>query len=248
MHMKKTILAFVLVCVAFLGVAGAAHAQEDELDKNGALVLFNIQHKGLYSRQDAMEKTIEPPLEPYFKQVQFLKPEPPKTLTERVDRLIYGIKTDVPPEYDHYGYEIRRYMKSILTPADLINTLVLPEKIQNAKTARIILDYWKKSLLQEMQVIEKEIEATNATSTLRINYKYNAGIVNSFIPDAYLWIDRNIEFLEYLQNITGSFYISYPFYDVPDYTRREKVQKLYDAREKALESMIAYSPFRAMVY
>lgn len=225
------------------------HAQEYSVDKrsNETIALPNIQHpkrpKSAY-----IDQTISDPVEPHFKQVKFLKQPPPKTLSERVDRLIHGIYIDIPPEYDHYGYEIRRHMKSILTPNDLHNTLILPEKIRNAKTAQVILNYWKKELNEEIKAIEKEIENTDTTVGLRTTFRYNKRIVTTFLPEAYEWVDRNIEFLEYLRSISGEFYVNYPFYQIPNSRHREEVQELYYKREEALENIIKYSPFRAMVY
>jgi hypothetical protein len=237
-----------LLCSFELMFMHSASAQEFSINnKHSALLLPNIQHAGR-NRNDYFDMDLEQPIEPHFKQVKFINQPPPKTLSERVDRLIHGIKIDIPPQYDHYGYEIRRYMKSILTPHDLHNSLILPEKIKNAKTARVILEYWKKSLNEEMSQIEVELEKGSTTPTLRTTYRYNAGIVNAFIADAYLWIDKNIEFLEFLRENSGEFYVNYPFYDVPERSVRTKFTELYKKREEGLNHIIVYSPFRAMIY
>ncbi len=54
-----------------------------------------------------------PPQEPNIVVAKFLKIEPPQNLTERVARLAHGITVDMPPDYDYYGYEIRRYMQGV---------------------------------------------------------------------------------------------------------------------------------------
>ncbi|MFP4313376.1 MAG: hypothetical protein ACLFR0_03520 [Alphaproteobacteria bacterium] len=180
--------------------------------------------------------------------MKFFKQPPPRTLSERIDRLIHGIYIDIPPKYDHYGYEIRRHMKSILTPHDLHDPLMMPEKIRNAKTARIILDYWKKELSLEMKAIQKEIDEGEFSSGIKTTFRYNQRIVNTFLPEAYEWVDSNIEFLEYLNEIRGDFYINYPLYQVPVQSQREKVKELYKTRQKALKKIIKYTPFRAMIY
>ncbi len=249
MMMKRKFYFVVLVAVALSSLGSfTLKAQEYDVDKTKALFLPNIQHAEKRKAEFIEGKISEVPSEPYYKQIKFLNQPPPKTLPERVDRLTHGIKIDIPPEFDHYGYEIRRHMKSILTPIDLNNSMVLPDKLKNARTARIIMDYWKKALYEEMQAIEKEMDATQTNSTLKTTYRYNAGIVNVFIPDMYAWIDKNVEFLEMLQDNGGNYYVSYPFYDVPDSVLKSKLSTLYWEREAALENITKYSPFRSLIY
>lgn len=250
MCLRFIVLALVLVVSGLAPVKGVL-AQEFSVDPDSSetIVLPNIQHyEPKKTKQSYIEHTLSYPSEPHFKQVKFLKQPPAKTLGERVDRLIHGIYIDIPPEYDHFGYEIRRHMKSILTPHDLHDTLVLPEKIRSAKTARIILDYWKKDLSLEIKEIQDEIDNSNTTAGLKTTFRYNKRIVTSFLPEAYDWVDRNIEFLEYLRSISGEFYVNYPFYQIPNQTHRQEVFNLYVEREKALGNLIKYNPFRAMVY
>lgn len=241
-----SVLALAVLFAQFSFVNESA-AQEYSVNKQTALLFPNIQHEGKH-KNDYMTTPLEQPIEPHFKEITFLNQPPPKTLTERVDRLVHGIKTDIPPEYDHYGYEIRRYMKSILTPQDLNSTLQLPRKIQNARTARIILDYWKKALGEERSAIQKELDKGNVPSSLITTFRYNSGVIDEFIPDAYLWVDRNIEFLEFLQQNAGEYYVEYPFYEVPERAVRQRFQQLYSGRDKGLRRILQYSPFRAMVY
>lgn len=240
-------LAAFLICVALPHHALAIN-EKLSVDRNAALFLPNIQHEFKDQREFMSETIISPPVEPLFKQVKFLKQAPPKTVIERIDRLIHGIRIDIPPEYDHYGYEIRRYMKSILTPDDLNNTMLIPEKLKSARTARVILDYWKKSLMEEMKIIEDELAKGNTGSNILTTYRYNKGIVNAFIPELYSWIDSNIEFLEFLQEIGGEFYVEYPFYELSTPPLAEKLDQLYRKREEGLKRVVPYSPFSAMVY
>lgn len=230
-------------------MSAPAIAQEYSVDKNSGetIALPNIQTPK-NSKLGYTLETPAPPVEPHFKQVKFIKQPEPKTLSERIDRLIHGIYIDIPPEYDHYGYEIRRHMKSIGTPNDLHNTLLLPEKIRNAKAARVILNYWKKELSDEIKEIEVLMESRDTTIAQKTTFRYNKRIVTTFLPEAYEWIDGNIYFLEYLQEISGQFYVNYPFYQIPNSNHRKKVKELYDQREQALENIVKYSPYRAMIY
>ena len=248
---KFLILAFVLSAFS-IGSVNTVYAQDqDEAEfskfSTSVLLLPNIQHKRK-NRREYYEITLPEPSGPFFKEVKFLNQPPAKTISQRVDRLIHGIKIDIPPQYDHYGYEIRRYMKSILVPEDLNDPAKIAEQLKNAKKARVILDYWKKSLHEEMADIEAKLNDGYSTPTLKTTYRYNANIVNSFISDAYFWIDRNIEFLEFLRDNTGGFTVRYPFYNVPDTNTRERFKELHKKREDGLNRVVAYSPFRAMIF
>ena len=72
------------------------------------------------------EDVVPPPVEPNIEKVTFLKIDPPRSIKDRVNRLLHGLYTDIPPEFDHYGYEIRRYMAHIAGP----NVLSNPERLQ----------------------------------------------------------------------------------------------------------------------
>ncbi len=213
------------------------------------LVLRNIQHEDIPpERYRSKEVLPEDPVEPQYAQVKFLKAQPPKTLSDRIDQMLFGIKTDIPPEYDIYGYEIRRYMKSILTPADLNDPILITKKIEDCKKARIVLDYWRKFLNTEIIEIQKTIDGGDVTDSARTSFKYHERIVKKFIQDQYAWIDGNLAFLEYLQSINGQFQVQYPFYDIPDPKKRDKIDQLYNKRQESLREIMSYTPFRLMIY
>lgn len=226
---------------------GDAHATDRIIDKSQALFLTNIYHQGI-SKYEVEEKSLDPPPEPYFEQIKFLKQPPADSLTQRVDRLIHGIKIDIPPEYDHYGHEIRRYMSDLLSPADLNDPEKLVQKITNVKKARIILEYWRKSIGEEQKAIEEIIENENVSSSTITSFRFNSGSADQFISDAYMWIDRNLEFLEFLQENQGEYYVQYPYYQVDDFIVREQFEKEFNNRRKGLKRIIQYSPFRSMIY
>lgn len=238
---------FSFLVVGFQASLAFAAKPEFSVNKYNSIVLPNIVHSHL-NKNHFMTKTEQPPSEPHFKEVKFLKQPPPKTLAERVDRLIHGIYIDIPPEYDHYGYEIRRAMKSILSPHDLNDPLLIPEKLENVRKARIILDYWKKELSKESRELGKLVEEQKTTINLKTTYRYNQRIVTEFIPVLYNWVDKNMQFLEYVRDMNGEFYVNYPFYDIPNRGKQREFRELYMKREEALKEVIKYSPFRAMIY
>lgn len=189
------------------------------------------------------------PLEPVFDKVRFIKQEPPSTLRERIERLIHGIYVDIPPEYDLYGYEIRRYMAHIGGQAVLNSSQNIQGQLKNIKTAEIILRYWHKEIDKEASAIEAEIEETKASPSIRSSFKYHRGVAQAFFVEASSWLGNNRKLLEYLDGIGVD---AYEFKD-PDMTFKNFMQlQQYaihlKARNDALEQIQGYTPFLRMVY
>lgn len=189
--------------------------------------------------------------EPFFKKVTFLKLEEPSNFRERIDRLLYGVITDVAPEYDHYGYEIRRYMATVGNATRFEEEGFLEEQIKNVKTAGIILKYWKEKLKKDMEETEALIEERNETSSNRTTFKYNRGITNAFLVEAESWIENNRAVLEYLQKVGPQAYrydekTSDIYFKNKQYLRQ--FTSLYESKLRALKEIRGYLPFRMMVY
>ncbi len=53
------------------------------------------------------------PEEPVIQPVEFHVFEKPSHIQGQVEALMHGITIGLPAEYDHYGYELRRYMRSV---------------------------------------------------------------------------------------------------------------------------------------
>jgi len=189
--------------------------------------------------------------EPFFKKVTFLKLEEPSSFRERIDRLVYGITTDVAPEYDHYGYEIRRYMQSVGNAAKFNDPAFIEQQIKNLNTADIILEYWKKKLKADMEEIEGLIEERQETSSNRTMFKYNRGVANAFLIECKSWIDNNRAVLKYLQDVGPAAYRydaekgQFFFKNIQHF---RDFSAIYKSKIKALTEMRSYLPFRMMVY
>lgn len=190
----------------------------------------------------------QPPSEPVFEKVEYQKLEPPLHLQERIERLIHGIKVDIPPEYDHYGYEIRRYMARVAGPKVLASQKNIEGQLQNIKNAEIILKYWRDTHAKEIAAIEAEIEASNSSS-YSTSFKYHRGVANAFFVEAGSWMNNNRAVLEYLQELGPQ---GYTFRDgkIKFGSRKEltKFLALFKAQREALEIIQGYTPFRMMVY
>lgn len=250
---NKFRILFFLIVFAFSAIgAKVSEAQRFEeyvVDFNRAstFALPVEQHMG-YNHAEYFSKSFDAPTEPPFKKIKFLKQDEPRFIQEQVERLLHGVTIDIPPEYDYYGYEIRRYMRSILTPNELQDSLKLRESVNNAKRARIIMNYWQRHLNREIVRLNEEMETGDVPSRIRSTFRYNEGRVINFIPEIYSWIDRNIDFLEFLQENQGQYFVRYPLYQIPDFELRKEFKRLYDARENARKRVIKYSPFRMMIY
>lgn len=192
----------------------------------------------------------QPPKERTFEKIEYLKLDPPLHLQERIERLIHGIKIDIPPEYDHYGHEIRRYMASV-GGADVLGSRANIEgQLQNIKNAEIILKYWREAHEKEIALIEEEIQNSNSSSTMRTSFKYHSGVSRAFFVEAGSWMHNNKAVLEYLNEIgPGS---SYKFRDntfkFSDRRELKRFLALFEAQQKALAKIKDYTPFRMMVY
>ena len=196
-----------------------------------------------------MQLPYKPPLEPEFKKVTYLELDPPRSLNERIERLIHAIYVDVPPEYDHYGHEIRRYMAKVAGPNVLNSKSNLQGQIQNIESAQTILKYWKAAHEKETADIEKIIEETDASSSTRQSFKYRRGVADAFFIEAGSWMNNNKRVLKYLHDLEPD---SYEFKD-PTFTfsgqrKLKRFLQLYDAQQRALKEIQDYTPFRMMVY
>ena len=190
-----------------------------------------------------------PPIEPSLKKVEFLKLDPPRSLKERIERLIHGIYTDVPPEYDHYGYEIRRYMSHVGNPNVYKSENNIRGQIQNIENAQIIMRYWREHQQKEIDTIEAEIEQRGISPTLSTSLKYHRGVAEAFFVEAESWMNNNKTGLEYLLTIGPEAYSLKN--GVIRFKEREffmKYASIYEAQQKALKRLQEYTPFRMMVY
>jgi len=187
--------------------------------------------------------------EPEFKPVKFYKLDPPKTLRERVERLTHGMLMDMPPEYDHYGYEVRRFMAQVGNPAVLDSPKNIKGQLQNIKVAQKVAADWQAAHLKETKEIEIQIEETNASSSVRSLYHTQKSEAQAFFLELNSWIKNNRDSLNYLLEIGPN---RYQFQDGEFRFRSseefKKYLALHESRLRALSQMHDYTPFRVMVY
>ncbi len=189
------------------------------------------------------------PLEPNMGEVKFLEPPASNSLSERVNRMMQSITLDTRPEYDHYGYEVRRYMSRIGNIRGFSDRAYLFEQIKNVKNAKIVATYWARYLNAETTSIESLIENNHSVSpSVRSQFKKNDSVIKSFMIDLNAWIDTNEKLLTYIYKTMASYEVHYPEIIITTPEDRIEFYNLQATRQTKLVEIQEYTPFAMMVY
>ncbi len=187
--------------------------------------------------------------DPEFEVVKYLKLKEPQSMRERIERLAHGIYVDLPPEYDHYGYEVRRYMAHVGGPLVPTSKTNVEGQLQNIKNAKIIAQHWQKTMFDEIKDIDEALKNSESESSYRALYKYNSGIVRAFFTELNSWLDNNETLLAYLMTVDdGGYTYEAPVFRFSDKKDLKQFARYYDAQIRALEQIRKYPPFRIMLY
>ncbi|MGB0720307.1 MAG: hypothetical protein ACPGRX_07525 [Bdellovibrionales bacterium] len=197
---------------------------------------------------DPLDETIIYAPEPDFPEIQFFALDPPKTLNEKIEALLYGITIDLPPQYDVYGYEIRRSMAHIGAEKTLSDPKAVHQALLDTQRAGLLLDEWNKKRIEEMRDIEKTLEETGADYTQRSAFKYNRGQVQAFMIETRSWIENNRKLLALLHNAGEEVEYVNGRINFRNPDDLKKFAKTYEARQKSLQQLHTYPLFRMMVY
>ncbi|MCB1650729.1 MAG: hypothetical protein KDI46_01620 [Alphaproteobacteria bacterium] len=247
----KAILYSTIVTASLLGMPGVSQAQQIKsfyLDHSG---METLQAPTLEDETDNLHAALFL-TEPYFKEVKFLKMEPALSLTEKIDRLSHGINTDIPPEYDYYGYEVRRYMAAVGNASRFQEPTFIDDELHNIANAKIVLEYWRKELEKQMDEIEAEIDERDQVETsIRTSFRYNRGLAIAFFVEAEGWINNNELLLLHLKKIGPRAYNYDPEKELMVFKNRDQMREftnIYQAKLQSLFQIRRYMPFRMMVY
>lgn len=188
------------------------------------------------------------PLEPNIGEVDFQALPDLTNITERIDRLIHGITKDIAPEYDYYGYEIRRYMAHVGNVDIFESDENLVEKIKNVRKASVIAEYWKDHLESEIKEIEGILEKDKSTPfSDRTAFKQNKLTVRTFLIVLHGWLDTNERFLMHIYENPFVYQVFYPEVIISGKSRIE----FYNAfllKQAKLKDLKNYTIFAMMVY
>lgn len=203
----------------------------------------------LLSTSVVIDNDNEEPIEPNLGKVDYKKREPLTSMKERVDRLIQGVKKDIPPEVDYYGYEIRRYMAHVGNLEIFENEEFLKDQIRNIRKSNIIYDYWKKELEQEVLDIEEIIDGDATVSpAIRTMFKQNRITVRTFLISLKSWIDSNERLLLHVYNNIEIFEVYYPEIIIGNPQENVEFYNLAVVKQTKLKEIVIYRPFSMMVY
>lgn len=185
---------------------------------------------------------------PHFPVVTFKKMDAQTSLQMRIDAIVHGISVDLPPEYDYYGYEIRRYMAEIGGAAAYATPDGVATALENVRKARDVFEYWREDLRAEMSDIETQMELQKASPTLRSAYTYNSGVVSAFQTECLEWIDKNEALLDFLDGRRGLYSFKNQVFTFVNPEDRDYFAALFKDREKALTRLRTHRLFSMMVY
>jgi hypothetical protein len=188
------------------------------------------------------------PTEPDFPKVKFVTFDAPYHLQGRAESLVHGITIGLPPEYDHYGYEIRRYMQSVGNFQIYTDPAYLQEQLKRVYKAQVVYKYWKEKMINDIAQLEEDVQRENASSKTRSTLKLNASMVSSFMTELENWLRANQDFLEFLVRTNGLYKLEESTLAFKDPADRAFFVTLYGARKNARQHIVKYLPFRAMVY
>lgn len=189
------------------------------------------------------------PIEPNIGVVVYKRRKPLTSIKERVDRLVQGINQNIPPEFDHYGYEIRRYMSRSINIEIFEDDEYLKDQIRNVRKAAIVSKYWKKYLEGEVLKIENIIsEDETISSGIRTAFKQNKATVKTFSVSLRSWIDSNERLLMHVFHNPDTFEVYYPEIIIVSPQANVKFYNLSMIKQTKLKDVRAYRPFNMMVY
>ncbi len=214
---------------------------------------FSVQAQGSGSfgsspTLSVRSENLLPPIDPLFPPVTYLKKIPSKTLQHRIESLVHGITMDTPPEYDYYGYEIRRYMVSIGNINIFDNKKAINGQISNIENAFIVMRYWREDLDKNIKEIEHIINEENKSSSERSHFRYKKSVVSAFMIECQQWLYHNKIWLEYLIEIDGEYRFYDPEFSFDNAKQKKKFIALYNVKEAARAEINQYMPFRMMIY
>lgn len=195
----------------------------------------------------------EQPKEPTLAEVKFLKLPPQNSIKEKADRLIWGIRKGIRPEYDHYGHEIRRYMAGTFNVKIFEDEEYLVEQINNTRKAKIIATYWGAQIEEKITDIENEIdmaakEGKNVEFASKTAFKQNKLTSRKFIISLRAWIDANERLLMLIYENPNQYSIQYPEINIVTSDVRSDAYNLILVKQTKLKEIRNYKTFEMMVY
>ncbi len=243
------ILLILIMSVAFLAPQHAYAKKKDHALSVDASYDEIIMPE-LFSESVLIDNDEEQPIEPNIAEVKYRHLPEINGISERIDRLIQGIKVDIPPEYDHYGHEIRRHMVGVGNMKIFEDEEYLIEQIKHTRKAKVIAKFWKKHLDNEMKELSEIVENDDRVSFAnRTAFKQNKLTTRTFLISLTGWIDTNEAFLmEIFNNKPETYEVMYPEIIIKPSKERLAFYNKLTAKQFRLKEITKYRSFSMMVY
>ena len=255
MSMQARFFLMLYMCVAvFFTVPAHAQMGNEEFDRDIPLLRLWAQYNPYNFPRDlkdarAAVKNYTGPVEPKVPKVTFYEYDTPQHLQGRIDGLLHGIKITLPPEYDHYGYEVRRFMNSVGRIEIYSNRYAIEDELVNIEKAWVVFRYWREALLAEMDAIDAGIKADpTAGSKVKTMFNVNQAVVKAFIIEMQAWLNANQSLLTFLADNRKLYAFEQGSFVFKSSQVANQFVGLFDARERAKLEMREYDPFGKIVY
>ncbi len=252
--MKLRLILCTIFALSFVAGICSTNAAEDDFSLNIPLLslwLKSNPEQGFPRGVDFDEaiKSYKGPVEPIVPKVDFYEFEQPKHLQGRIESLLHGIKITLPSEYDHYGYEIRYYMKSVGKIDIYSSRSSMEDEIVNIEKAWVVLRFWREKLLADIAQLEADIKTdSNASSKVKTLFNVHQAQVSAFIIEMQSWINANDDFLKFLSDNRKQYTFENGRFLFKGGTYARQFIDLFAAREKSKHQIHKYFPFGSVVY
>lgn len=243
-YLMKAYLFYVLIVSIFMGFQVFSMNAFAEERKSVAIFEPELKDKSVIVGREDENLDV-----PNILKTKFLNLPTVSNTEQRIERLLQGITTDIPPEYDHYGYEIRRYMARVGDRGVYESKKRLIEELTNVRKAQVIVDYWQKTLDKELEFLDAQVESVSVSQSAIVMYKQNKSTVRSFLITLKGWVDSNERILSFLVTKQGSYESYYP--EIVFNLQSGDVVDFYNSvllRQTKLKMIRKYPPFSLMVY
>lgn len=190
----------------------------------------------------------KPPTEPNFADIDYKKNTPFNSIEDRINRLSHGVTKSIPPEFDHFGHEIRKYMSDVGNMKVFEDEEFLKKQIKSVKKARVIFDYWEDYLNNEVKGIDDVLATETVTSSARTKLKQNKAQLKTFVVVLKSWIDANERFLTFIFENPDILEVQYPELVVSEARYKVDLYNLLAFKQQKLKELQSFGPFEMMVY
>lgn len=189
------------------------------------------------------------PFAPIITKTTFVRLPDVVGIPARVKRVVEGVTEIIPPKYDHYGYEIRRYMQNVGDIRIYEDEDFLREQIVNVRRAGVIADFWKRQLeadLDELNaLLDEQPEKYFSTKAM---LKRHESEIQRFVVVLNSWITLNEKMLLLVFKEPDFYSVIYPEIIVSSGQEKVALYNLMNAKQTRLKDLKRYAPFAIMAY